>query len=187
MLHPTTLFILATIKLWVYKARSSSLLPDIFIPPYIYAAVVQKTNWNTFNWLTIHPTVMVSGDTHHTLIHNLYDKGSFILLYFRIPWTNKWTGSTSALSQFYWIRNGLTVILKFIQLYQKMEGESILTRSWISVSVLLQSNQLSAFGKKAWLHGRRPQRSHHQSSRRKLLSYRLCSSLPSTILELHSC
>lgn len=76
MLHPTTLFILATIKLWVHKARR---LPDIFIPPYIHAAVVQKTNWNTFNWLTVHPTVMVSGDTHHTLIHNLYDKGSFIL------------------------------------------------------------------------------------------------------------
>lgn len=88
VLHPTTLFILATIKFWVHNARSSSLLPGIFISPYIYAAVVQETNLNIHNWLIVHSTVIVSRDIHHTLIHNLYDKGilhgCFIYLYFRI-------------------------------------------------------------------------------------------------------
>lgn len=88
VLHPTTLFILATIKFWVHKARCSRLLPGIFISPYIYAPVVQKTNLNTLNWLTLHPTIIVSGNTHCTLIHNLYNKGilhgCFILLYSRI-------------------------------------------------------------------------------------------------------
>lgn len=88
VLHPTTLFILATIKFWVHKARSSRLLTGIFISPYIYAVVMQKTNLNTLNWLTAHPTITVPGNAHHTLIHNLYDKGilhgCLILLYFRI-------------------------------------------------------------------------------------------------------
>lgn len=188
MLHTTTLFILATIKLWVHKARSSSLLPDIFISLYIYAAVVQKTNLNTLNWLTVHPTVTVSGDTDHTLIHNLYDKGCFMdASFFYISGYHEQTGGRGPLVPFHNFIESLWSWKKEIQLYQKTEGESVLTGAWISVSVLLQSNHFSALGKKAWLHGSRSQRSHHQPSRWKLLSYCLCRSLPSTIVELHSC